>query len=106
MTGFNREREYNAGNTVGRTFDDGQGAKLLRPENRTPFVDAADKDAVRKLRDALIYGGIMQAGEDAESTIDTDTINAPIDEAGNALEVDEKTGDVKDADGNVVEEAK
>lgn len=101
---FNRNREYNAGNAVGRTFDDGQGAKLCRPENRVPFVDAADKDAICKIRDALIYAGIMQAGEDAESTIDLDTVNAPTDEGGNALEVNDD-GDVINADGDVVQEA-
>lgn len=107
MTGFGRNREYSAGNALGRTYDDGQGAKLLRPENRVPFVDSKDKDATAKLRDALIYAGIMQAGEEAASiaSIKLETINAPVDESGTALETN-KEGDAVDNDGDVIEEAK
>ena len=81
MTGFGRSDEYNAGHAMGRTFDDGTGARLLRPENRVPFVDTKDKDAVAKIRDALIHVGVMQAGEDAKSTVDLDTVNEPVEDA-------------------------
>lgn len=83
MSGFGRKAEYNAGHEQGRTFDDGQGARLLRPENRVPFVDLgkSNKGALEAIRDALIYAGIMQAGEDAESNVDAETINAPLESA-------------------------
>ena len=64
---FGRNREYNAGNTVGRTFDDGQGAKLLRPENRCEFVDVGKDKGLNKLRDALVFAGIMQAAPEGSS---------------------------------------
>jgi hypothetical protein len=80
MSGFSRKDAYNAGHNQGRTFDDGQGAKLLRPENRCPFVDTGDKEFKVKLRDALIFAGIMQAGEDAESNVDLETVNTPLEE--------------------------
>lgn len=83
MSGFGRKDEYNAGHSMGRTFDDGQGAKLLRPENRVPFVDIGktNKGALEEIRDALIHAGIMQGGEDAVSTVDPETINEPIEES-------------------------
>ena len=66
MSFGSRDDEYNAGHAMGRTFDDGQGAKLLRPENRIAFVDAADPDSVRNLRNALIFAGIMKDGTDSD----------------------------------------
>lgn len=78
--GFNRKEEYNAGHATGRTFDDGQGAKLLRPENRVPFVDIGSPDALADIRDTLIYAGVMQAGEDAVSPVDLVTVNEPLED--------------------------
>lgn len=68
--------EYNAGGAAGRTFDDGQGAKLLRPENRVAKVAAlaaiaggeapteaehnATRTAINAILDALVLAGIMK----------------------------------------------
>jgi hypothetical protein len=75
-----RDREYNAGNTAGRTFDDGQGARLLRPENRVTF-----DDSLEGVVNALIFAGIMQADPTPIADVQVDTINAPIGKDGEAL---------------------
>lgn len=53
--------EYSAGGGAARTFDDGQGAKLLRPENRLPAIAGTGDKAVEAIKDALIYAGIIAA---------------------------------------------
>lgn len=57
----NSTHEYSAGHAQGRTFDDGQGAKLLRPENRCDYVTNSGDAKIDAIRDALIFAGIMKA---------------------------------------------